>query len=249
MKNKFRHAMLVVAISTTAVAAEYKMTTPIAPGVATPDTLETSIGTLHLSDGFPNPDTVEKIYDNLDRSRALQAYLLAIPIVNQAGMRDSLRQVRAGQPDGRHLGNPGRREDRGTDGERQHDLQLHLDRYAQGTGGAGGSADVLGCHRRLLVSLGRRHRHHRRRQGQGRQVPDPSSRLRRGSSGRLFRRTPEHLRQLGTLPNLSRGWIAQARGRVGQEAPEDLPACGCSQSVSDEVRQRLGRPGELRGAG
>jgi hypothetical protein len=70
----------------------YKMTTPIAPGVATPDTLETSIGTLNLTDGFLNPDTVEKIYDNLDRSRALQAYLLAIPIVNQAGMRDSLRK-------------------------------------------------------------------------------------------------------------------------------------------------------------
>lgn len=70
----------------------YKMTTPIAAGVATPDTVETSIGTLHLHDGFPMPDTIEKIYDNLDRSRALQAYLLAIPIVNQAGMRDSLRQ-------------------------------------------------------------------------------------------------------------------------------------------------------------
>ena len=68
------------------------MTTPIAPGVATADTLETSIGTLHLSDGVPNPDSVEKIYDNLDRSRALQAYLLAIPIVNQAGMRDSMRR-------------------------------------------------------------------------------------------------------------------------------------------------------------
>ena len=70
---------------------QYKMTTPIAPGVATPDTLETSIGTLHLRDGFPTPDTVETIYDNLDRSRALQAYLLGIPMVNQAGMRDSLR--------------------------------------------------------------------------------------------------------------------------------------------------------------
>jgi len=28
----------------------------------------------------------------LDQSRALQAYLLAIPIVNQAGMRDSMRR-------------------------------------------------------------------------------------------------------------------------------------------------------------
>ncbi len=70
----------------------YKMSTPIAPGVAVPDKVETSIGTLHLRDGFPQPDTIEKVYDNLDRSRALQAYLLAIPIVNQASMRDSLRQ-------------------------------------------------------------------------------------------------------------------------------------------------------------
>ena len=75
-----------------AAVVQYKMTTPIAPGVATPDTLETSIGTLHLSDGVPKPDTIEKIYDNLDRSRALQAYLLAIPIVNQASMRESLRR-------------------------------------------------------------------------------------------------------------------------------------------------------------
>jgi hypothetical protein len=70
----------------------YRMTTPIAPSVATPDKICTSIDTLNLTDGFPNPDTVEKIYDNLDRSRALQAYLLALPIVNQASMRDSLRQ-------------------------------------------------------------------------------------------------------------------------------------------------------------
>ena len=81
-----------IAVAATAMAKDYKMTTPMAPGVATPDTLETSIGTLHLRDGFPKPDTVEKIYDNLDRSRALQAYLLAIPIVNQAGMRDSMRK-------------------------------------------------------------------------------------------------------------------------------------------------------------
>ncbi|HZD30868.1 MAG TPA: DUF1254 domain-containing protein [Candidatus Angelobacter sp.] len=70
-------------------AQQYKMTTPIAPGVATPDKLDTSIGTLHMFDGNPDADTVKKIYDNLDASRALQAYLLAIPIVNQAGMRDS----------------------------------------------------------------------------------------------------------------------------------------------------------------
>ncbi|MDS4032350.1 MAG: LysM peptidoglycan-binding domain-containing protein, partial [Candidatus Contendobacter sp.] len=44
------------------VSPKYKMTTPIAPGVATPDTLETSIGALRLRDGVPEPETVEKIY-------------------------------------------------------------------------------------------------------------------------------------------------------------------------------------------
>lgn len=68
------------------------MTTPFAPGVAVPDNIESSIGTLNLNYGYPSAHTVEKIYDNLDRSRALQAYLLAIPIVNQAGMRRSLRK-------------------------------------------------------------------------------------------------------------------------------------------------------------
>ncbi len=67
-----------------------KYSTPIAPGVAVPDKIESSIGTLNLTYGYPSADTVEKIYDNLDRSRALQAYLMAIPVVNQAGMRDSL---------------------------------------------------------------------------------------------------------------------------------------------------------------
>jgi hypothetical protein len=71
-------------------ARDYKMATEIAPGVATPDHLDTSIGKLELDDGYPSPETTTKIWDNLDRSRALQAYLLAIPIVNQAGMRDSL---------------------------------------------------------------------------------------------------------------------------------------------------------------
>lgn len=85
--------LLGVALAASALPAlgeTYKMTTEIAPGVATPDRLETSIGTLTLKDGFPTKETQATVWDNLDRSRALQAYLLAIPIVNQAGMRDSL---------------------------------------------------------------------------------------------------------------------------------------------------------------
>ncbi len=77
-------------VAATAAAETTTMQTPIAPGVATPDRLKTSIGTLKLDDGVPSEATTAKLWDNLDRSRALQAYLLAIPIVNQAGMRQSL---------------------------------------------------------------------------------------------------------------------------------------------------------------
>ena len=52
--------LLTVAIGdrrATVQAETYKMSTPIAPGVATPDTMETSIGTLKLRDGFPTPET------------------------------------------------------------------------------------------------------------------------------------------------------------------------------------------------
>jgi hypothetical protein len=80
----------IVALTAQVRAESYEMTTPIAPGVETPDTLDTSIGTLKLNSGVPTTETSAMLWDNLDRSRALQAYLLAIPIVNQAAMRDSL---------------------------------------------------------------------------------------------------------------------------------------------------------------
>jgi hypothetical protein len=92
MKAALFGVALAATTLTVASAETYKTTTSIAPGVATPDHLDTSIGALNLTDGTPTRETVEKIYDNLDRSRALQAYLLAVPIVNQAGMRDSLRK-------------------------------------------------------------------------------------------------------------------------------------------------------------
>ena len=59
-------SMLALAVLSTASAQTFKMTTPIAPGVAVPDKIESSIGTLNLDHGYPSADTVEKIYDNLD---------------------------------------------------------------------------------------------------------------------------------------------------------------------------------------
>ena len=55
--------------------------------VTTPDTVQTRIGTLKFSDGLPDADTVKKVYDNLDFSRGVEAFLLGVPSANIQGMR------------------------------------------------------------------------------------------------------------------------------------------------------------------
>jgi hypothetical protein len=68
-------------------APKMKMTTDIPPSITTPDEVETRIGTLKFFDGFPDKATVEKVYDNLDFQRGVQAYLIALPAVSIEGAR------------------------------------------------------------------------------------------------------------------------------------------------------------------
>jgi len=65
-----------------AQAPKMKMTTDIPPSLVTPNTVETRIGTLKFTDGFPDDATAAKVYDNLDFQRGLQAYLTALPAVS-----------------------------------------------------------------------------------------------------------------------------------------------------------------------
>lgn len=69
---------------------KFKMTTPIPPGIAVPDQVETRLGTLNFIDGVPDKASTQKLYDNLDFQRAVQAYLLALPVVNQASNRNNI---------------------------------------------------------------------------------------------------------------------------------------------------------------
>ena len=69
-----------------------KMTTDIPASISTPDLVETRLGTLRFADGFPDQPTVEKIFDNLDFQRAVQAYLQGLPAVSLVGMRKGLRE-------------------------------------------------------------------------------------------------------------------------------------------------------------
>ena len=95
-KNLFALSIIVVITATTAqaqTAPKMKMTTDIPPGIAIPDSVNTRLGELKFFDGFPDKPTVEKIYDNLDFQRAVQAYLLALAPVNMTGLREGLLTV------------------------------------------------------------------------------------------------------------------------------------------------------------
>lgn len=52
-----------------------KMTTETPTSITTPDSVQTSIGTLEFADGVPSDATVDTVYDYLDRSRAVLVFL------------------------------------------------------------------------------------------------------------------------------------------------------------------------------
>src|SRR6516164_10947703 len=73
-----------------AFAQKYK--TDIPPAIVTPDTVETRLGTLKFTDGFPDDATVQKVYDNLDFERSVQAFLTAMPAASLSAMRKGIRE-------------------------------------------------------------------------------------------------------------------------------------------------------------
>ena len=70
---------------------KYKMTTDIPASITTPDVVETSLGTLRFFDGFPDEATVQKVYDNLDLQRGVQAFLTNLPAASAYALRTGVR--------------------------------------------------------------------------------------------------------------------------------------------------------------
>jgi hypothetical protein len=73
----------------------YAMTTEIPASIMAPDSVETSIGTLEYFDGVPKANTVEKVYDYLDRARAVEAFLNTLPTISMYMIREG--QLYVGQ--------------------------------------------------------------------------------------------------------------------------------------------------------
>jgi len=100
MKTPLLVAVLIgTAVLTTFAQAQaepkMKMTTEIPPQLTTPDSVETRLGTLKFFDGFPDDQTVDKVMDNLDFSRGVQAFLSGLPGSSLVGMRAGLGQLGA----------------------------------------------------------------------------------------------------------------------------------------------------------
>ena len=74
-----------------AKSPQYKMTTQIPANVITPDKMETSIGTLEFNDGFPTEETAQKVWDNLDFVRAVEAMIMTTPAASLVGFRRGIR--------------------------------------------------------------------------------------------------------------------------------------------------------------
>jgi len=87
----FLFTLLVTLTTVDAQQVKYKMTTDIPASITTPNSVETSLGTLRFFDGFPDSETVKKVYDNLDFQRGVQAFLTTLPAAVSYGFRKGLR--------------------------------------------------------------------------------------------------------------------------------------------------------------
>ncbi len=64
-----------------------KMTTDIPASITTPASVETRLGTLNFFDGFPDDATTQKVYDNLDFMRGVEAFLNCAQGASAEGLR------------------------------------------------------------------------------------------------------------------------------------------------------------------
>src|SRR5262245_319115 len=100
MKNKRRFLVVFLLGASAAsfvLGQKYRQIyrTDIPEEITIPDTIETRLGTLKFTDGFPDDATVEKVYDNLDFQRGVQAFLTCMPAASLSAMRAGLKDIGA----------------------------------------------------------------------------------------------------------------------------------------------------------
>jgi hypothetical protein len=72
-----------------AVAMQSAVGQEIPKSIATPDRVQSSIGTLEYKDGAPSKESVQKVYDNLDLMHGVEAFVNAYQ-----GAREGIQRCR-----------------------------------------------------------------------------------------------------------------------------------------------------------
>lgn len=75
-----------MALAVTSTHAFAEVTQEQLDSISTPDTVETSIGTLSFIDGAPKPETAALVYDYIDRMRGVDAFLKGMPAASLYGL-------------------------------------------------------------------------------------------------------------------------------------------------------------------
>jgi hypothetical protein len=65
-----------------------KYSAKVPPSITTPDNVQTRIGTLKFSDGLPDADTVQKVYDQLDFGRGVEAFMAGMPAASVQALKE-----------------------------------------------------------------------------------------------------------------------------------------------------------------
>ncbi|MGB5746295.1 MAG: DUF1254 domain-containing protein, partial [Desulfobacterales bacterium] len=81
-----------LAIPGWAAPPKMKMTTDIPASVTTPDEVKTRLGTLQFVDGVPTEETAQKVWDQMDFSRAVEAMIMTTPAASLQGFRKGIQK-------------------------------------------------------------------------------------------------------------------------------------------------------------
>jgi hypothetical protein len=76
-----------------ALSAGAQVSNETLQSISTPDKVETRLGPLGFKDGAPNPATVARVYDNLDRTHAFEAFVNTFQGVNMAAARNGVLSI------------------------------------------------------------------------------------------------------------------------------------------------------------
>lgn len=86
--------IMIVFCATSQAGEEPKYASDVPESVTTPDVVRTKqLGKLEFFDGMPNEATVQKVYDHLDFSRGVEAFLSGIPAASIYGLLEGFKDA------------------------------------------------------------------------------------------------------------------------------------------------------------